>query len=522
MKRKTALFLALVLIASALLAACGNTGESANASTTAASNGGAATQATDTQAGDSTARDSIVTHIETDVASFDPNLSVALVDGTVQSQIYDTLFFLTRDQQLLPRIATEYEGSDDGLTYVFHLRDDVLFHNGDKLTAEDVVFSILRSKDSPNLMIFVEDVESAVALDDYTVEVKMKQPGAQFITYMCSIFIVNKKVVEELGDDYPNNPVGCGPYKLEKHEPAYQVTLTRFDEYYRGPARIKTAIFRVMTDLNAATIAIQAGDIDIGDIASSSYANIESDPNLKIETFESLRIDYFIPNNNAYPFDNKLVRQAVSYAIDRQLVIDTAMDGFGIPTSAMIARAVVGYSDKIQQKYYYDVEKAKALLAEAGIQTPLDIGVIKCFDSHKIDVQVMQQALAEIGLNATIEVMELNKLVEELSAGNFVFAAIGISLYADADSYSMIFNNGSTYNFAGCNNPEIEALFAQGRVENDLAKRQEIYTKIYGIADEEAIYVPGYYRTSIYAYDKDLTVDYFDARYQRIYDMHWN
>jgi peptide/nickel transport system substrate-binding protein len=309
---------------------------------------------------------------------------------------------------------------------------------------------------------------------------------------------------------------------LKSHEPSYQVVLTRFDNYYRGPARVKNAIFRVMTDLNAATIAIQAGDIDIGEIASSSFSNIESDSNLKTEVFESLRIDYFIPNHNAFPFNNKLVRQAVSYAIDRQLIIDSSMDGFGSPTSVMIPRSVVGYSDKIKQAYHYELEKAKALLVEAGIETPLDIGVIKCFDSHKIEVQVLQQTLAELGLNATIEVMELNKLVEEFKAGDYVIGAIGISLYTDADAYSLLFAKDGGFNFSGYSNPEMEVLFAQGRTEQDIEKREEIYAKIYAIADEDVVYIPAYYRKTILAYNKDLKVDYFDNRQQKMYEMHWD
>ena len=520
MKRFLSLLLASCMFIALLSGCSDNTAGNANGSGAPASDSNAGNSPGSSSSGETS--NTVISHIETDIASFDPNLSVALVDSVVQQQIYDSLYFLTKDKEMIPRIATSYEISDDGLYYTFHLREGVKFHNGDTVTAEDVAFSFMRSKESPNKMIFVEGLESANVIDDLTVEFKLESPGAQFLTYVCSIMIVNKDVVESLGDDYKNNPCGCGPYMLESRDHGYQVTLTRFDDYYRGPARIEKAVYRVMTDLNAATIAIQAGDITFGEVAASSYENIAKDSNLKAEVFESVRTDYFICNNQVYPFDNKLVRQAISYAIDRQLLVDSAMEGFGVPTSVMIARSCIGYSDKIEQTYYYDVDKAKALLAEAGIQTPMDIGVIKCFESHTIDVQVMQQALAEIGLNATIETMELNKLCEELVAGDFEMGAIGISLYQDADSYSMLYSVGSSFNQAQYHSEKMDKLFADARAETDLSKREDIYAQICALADEEAIYIPAYYRMSVYAYDKDLKIDYFDNRVPAVYEMHWD
>jgi len=511
-KKRTALLLIMVIFIGSVLSACA---PAAAPGVPAANEAGGA-------AASGPVRDTVISHIETDVASFDPILSVALVDGTVQRQIFDTLFFITQNQELQPRISTHHEVSPDGMTYIFHLRDDVLFHNGDLLTAEDVAFSIMRSKDSPSQMIFVENVEYARALDDFTVEVAMSRPGVQFITYIGNLFIVNRRAVEEMGDDFARNPVGSGPYMLVRHDPDNQVVLTRFDDYFRGPARIEHVIFRVITDLNAATIAIQAGDVDIGAVSSAAHVNIYNDPNLNLEVFESLRIDYFIPNHNAFPFDNVLVRRAVSYALDRQLLVDLAVDGFGTPTSAMIPRTVVGFSELINQAFLTpDLDRARELIAEAGIETPLDIGTIICFDSHRLDVQVLQQTLAEIGLIADIEVMELNRLVEEFASGNFVIGAVGISLHPDADSYSLLFTSGGGFNFAGYVNPVMDEMWIQASVEQDPIRRQELYAEIFAIADDDVVYIPGYLRQSIYAYNVNLIVDYFDNRTQQMFEMHW-
>ena len=443
-------------------------------------------------------------------------------DTTLYMQIYDPLLAFDSNNEVEYYLAKSYDVSDDGLTYTFHLQENVKFHNGDPLKASDVVFTIKRAMESPYISSMVADVADAAAPDDLTVAVTLSAPNAAFLKNMESIYILDEAVVTEAGDSYGSNPVGTGAYKFVSYETANAVQLTRNDDYFMGAPDIKDVTYRVITDVTTATVGIQAGDIDYGVVESASYTNIENDKNLKMEGFDSPTTYFVVMNNQAAPFSDVRVRQAISYACDREFMIDCAANGFGTVARSMINPVVFGDTSKINDPYSYDKDKAASLLAEAGVSS-LNV-TIKSFGAVDSLAQVLQQNLADVGITATIASAEQNTFLEEVFAGDFEIAVMAASLEGDYDTFSILFDPASIggFNMARYDNPDVTALFAKGRTTTNLEERAEIYTELFNTIGEDAPYVPIFYPTKYYAYDAGLKIDDFNNGVVRVMDIHWN
>lgn len=476
---------------------------------------------------DITARDDVVLSLNADPQTFDPVSTSASSAITVMMQIYDTLIHVNNDFEVEPRLAEAYTISDDGTTYTFELAKNVKFHNGETMTPEDVVFSINRALESPYTAFYVDSVDSVEAVGDNSVAIHLGTPDASFLEKLQIIMIVNEKAVNEAGAEYANNPVGTGPYKFKEYKPGVEVSLTRFDDYYRGAARIKDVTYKVITDINTATVNLRTGNVDAGSFAKTAYDAVKNEPNLTVVDWNANSIYYFAVNHEVAPFNNRLVRQALNYAIDREYVATADVETSGLTniTSVMLPPTVFGYSDDLDQTYVYDPAKAKELLEQAGIETPIDIGTIKIPEGDGKDAaQALQQCLAEIGLNTKIEMLELNKFFDETDFGDYEIAWCQISLLRDADSYSAIFTSNQIdgLNTARYNNPEVDELFTRAKAETDSNERLKLYTEVFNIINEDAVYIPLYVPTNVFAYNKDLKIDVIGQSIQFVYDMHWN
>lgn len=509
MKRFFAILMAAVMLLG-MLAGCGKSGGDSKSTSTNGSPDGSATN-------------TLTTYIGTDVSTMDPRRMSSITDMAVSNQIFDTLYFVTLDHQEQPRLAESYTVSDDGSVYTFTLRKGVRFHNGEELKASDAVFSFNEAKASPFTSSYVDDMKSCRAVDDYTFEVTLSAPNAIFIQYVAGIKILNEKATTEAGDSFGDNPVGCGPYKLVSHTNASEVKLARFDDYYRGPARIETVIFKVISDSNTAAIALQTGEVDLGGINASAYSSIESDADLDILRLESAHISYVIMNTEVAPFNDVRVRQAINYAINKEFVVEAAAGGYARVANTVLAPEVFGYDASIKG-YEYNVEKAKELLKEAGITTPVDFPPIKTIDgTFKVVAQAVQSDLAAIGINTTIEVLEANKYLEDAHGGNYSLGIMGLDVGYDADLFSNMYAtcyiNG--YNMARYSNSWVDEMFDKGHVELDSTKRQAIYTELFRFLDEEAVYAPLFNQVILKAHDKDLQIDYIEPINYYMYDMAW-
>lgn len=513
-KRIAAALLVLCLMLSMGLAGCSSEKESAPKET--ASGGESGEENADV-------REDVVIGLSSDMTTFNPINSATKSDDSVIQQIYDPLYFYDDERNEVPRLAEKYEVSEDGLTYTFYLKKGVMFQNGEELKASDVVFTIETAKESAYVSGYVDQIDTATAVDDYTVEMKLAAPFAPFFEQICYLYILNEKAVTEAGEDYEMNPVGTGSYQLVNYEPESKVELTRFDDCYKGKADIKDVTFRIFTDTNTADVALETGELDFGEVSEASVASAEEAGNRNLEQVSDGSVTYVIMNTTKAPYDNKLVRQAINYAIDRDFMVESATEGIAEATSLMITPEMFGYPEDAK-RYEYDPEKAKELLKKSGVELPLKLGKIQCWEGHyKTVAEVLQSNLADVGIETEVEMIEKNAFLENAFAGEYEIGIMGFIFGGDANACGAAYSSEGmgAFNMARWTSAEVDELFEQARNIVDVDKRKELYAQIFDIVQEEALYAPVLNRLVTYGYTKDLTVDDIDMNAVLVSDMHW-
>lgn len=467
----------------------------------------------------------IVVAVDADVDTLHPTDFSTTVELGVLNQIYDTLLYYSPDgtKDPEPRIAESYEISDDGLDYTFHLRDDVTFHDGTPVTADDVVFSIELYKASEYQGSQISMLSSVEVTDEHTVVCHLDAPYSPFLQGICSPMIASKAYYESSEDDFVNNPIGTGPYKFVSRAKGSNIKLEANEDYYRGAPEIREVTFEVIPDSSTKAIALQTGEVNFAEIDSATKPQLEANPAITIAEVPTSAFSYIAMNTEKEPFNDVKVRQAINYAIDRDNLVAVCYDGEAEVNSNICAKERFGYSDD-QFQYTYDPEKAKELLAEAGIETPYDLGEILVAEKYSNLATVIQNDLKAVGLDVTISVKEFNSYISDLQNGSYGITALNMTLEGDTQTLEMAF--ASDYigiaNNARYSDEEMDKLFEQARTETDNDKRAEIFNEIFTKAQDEAIYAVMCNPMTLYAYNSDLTCPEFvlEGNYY-LYDFSW-
>lgn len=467
----------------------------------------------------------IVVAVDADVDTLHPTDFSTTVELGVLNQIYDTLLYYSPDgtKDPEPRIAESYEVSDDGLDYTFHLRDDVTFHDGTPVTADDVVFSIELYKASEYQGSQISMLSSVEATDEHTVVCHLDAPYSPFLQGICSPMIASKAYYESSEDDFVNNPIGTGPYKFVSRAKGSNIKLEANEDYYRGAPEIREVTFEVIPDSSTKAIALQTGEVNFAEIDSATKPQLEANPAITIAEVPTSAFSYIAMNTEKEPFNDVKVRQAINYAIDRDNLVAVCYDGEAEVNSNICAKERFGYSDD-QFQYTYDPEKAKELLAEAGIETPYDLGEILVAEKYSNLATVIQNDLKAVGLDVTISVKEFNSYISDLQNGSYGITALNMTLEGDTQTLEMAFTSDyiGIANNARYSDEEMDKLFEQARTETDNDKRAEIFNEIFTKAQDEAIYAVMCNPMTLYAYNSDLTCPEFvlEGNYY-LYDFSW-
>ena len=467
----------------------------------------------------------IVVAVDADVDTLHPTDFSTTVELGVLNQIYDTLLYYSPDgtKDPEPRIAESYEISDDGLDYTFHLRDDVTFHDGTPVTADDVVFSIELYKASEYQGSQISMLSSVEATDEHTVVCHLDAPYSPFLQGICSPMIASKAYYESSEDDFVNNPIGTGPYKFVSRAKGSNIKLEANEDYYRGAPEIKEVTFEVIPDSSTKAIALQTGEVNFAEIDSATKPQLEANPAITIAEVPTSAFSYIAMNTEKEPFNDVKVRQAINYAIDRDNLVAVCYDGEAEVNSNICAKERFGYSDD-QFQYTYDPEKAQELLAEAGIETPYDLGEILVAEKYSNLATVIQNDLKAVGLDVTISVKEFNSYISDLQNGSYGITALNMTLEGDTQTLEMAFTSDyiGIANNARYSDEEMDKLFEQARTETDNDKRAEIFNEIFTKAQDEAIYAVMCNPMTLYAYNSDLTCPEFvlEGNYY-LYDFSW-
>jgi len=460
--------------------------------------------------GSSEAKTTLTVGVDADYDTLHPANWSTTVENRLDYQIYDTLLQKNYEDQntLEPRIADKWDVSEDGKCYTFHLNENVKFHNGDPLTAEDVGFSLDLYADSEYQGAVVDGFDHYEIVDDHTIKVYTSSVYAPFLNNMAQMFIASKAYYESAGEDkFAQEPVGCGPYKWVSHDIGDKVTLTANEDYYRGAPAIKDVTFKVISDVASMGMAIQTGDIDFAEIDASVRSTLEGADSVKLVEAEQTTFAFVAMNTEKEPYNNVKFRQAINYAIDRQALVDSIQEGLGEVNSNLLTPDRLGYNEN-QTQYTYDVDKAKALLKEAGVSEGTDLGTMYVAEQYKLLAQMVQSNLEAIGLKCKIEVLEFNAYLDKLRNGDFGLTCLQMSLEGDTQQVSMAVCTDfiGMANNARYSNPEIDKLFDKAVHTIDEADREKVYEEIFTKIQDEAVYAVLYNPTMLYAHNADLTV----------------
>ena len=468
-KKLLALFLALVMVG-AVLPGCGDGSKDP---------GG---QGNNGKTGEPVKGGEITVGIAQDLDdSLDPHQTVAAGTREVLFNIFEGLVKPNSDGEMIPAVAEKYTLSEDGTTYTFTLREGVKFHNGQTVTAEDVVYSINRCAAVPEgqekpLVAAFSAVKSVEALDEKTVAVTIAQRDLEFISYMTAAIIPA---------DYENQdtaPVGTGPFRFVSRTPQQDFVMERFEDYWGAPAWLDKVTYKICENADALVMNLNGGSIDLCAHLTSAQAS-QLNQNFQVLEGTMNLVQAIYLNNQAKPFDNQLVRQALCYAIDRQGIMDMVADGHGTAVGSSIYPAFTKYFlPELVDKYPHSVEKAKELLAQAGYPDGFDmtISVPNNYQPHMDTAEVVAEQLREAGINVTIQPVEWSTWLDTIYNGRqFQATVVGVDA-ANMTARAMLERFTSDYgkNFINYNTPAYDTLFQQAINAQDEATQTDLYKQM--------------------------------------------
>lgn len=330
----------------------------------------------------------------------------------INNQIFETLVKLGEESNTYePGLATEWEYVDNGTAMQFTLRENVKFHNGEIMTAEDVVYSFKAASEETASAGGIDwlDWDGIKATDDKTIYMPFTYANSIALGYLATtnLYIVNKKAMEELGDDFGANPVGTNAYMIEEWVQGDYIKLKAFDDYWGGKPEIETLIFRFIPEPSQAMIELETGGVNLVlDISGKDISRVEESDDLKMIRGNSVTNDFLCFNTSKAPFDNKTLRQAVAYAIDKEAILKAVYQGEGKIAYGPITTDTWAFDKSLEANppYEYNLEKAKELMAEAGYdEGELTVELYIDDKSARISAsEVIKNQLAQIGITVNI------------------------------------------------------------------------------------------------------------------------
>lgn len=371
----------------------------------------------------------ITVGIAQDMDSFDPHVAEGAGTKEVLFNIYESLYKPDCNGNLIPAVASDYQVSEDGLTYTFTLREGIKFHNGNAVTVEDVKYSIDKmagiSTGEP-LVSALKIVESVETPDDKTIVVKISEKDNDFLAKMAT---VETAIVPADVEDLAATPIGTGPYVFVSRSLQENVVLKKFDAYWGEPAHIEDVTLKVLADADSIVMNLEGGAVDLVTRVTATQAAELGDQFEILEGTMNLVQALFL-NNAVEPFDDVRVRQALSYAINKQEILDFVSDGKGTPIGSNIFPAFGKYyTAELNDVYPQDIEKAKALLTEAGYPDGFTFKITapSNYPQHVDTATVLAEQLKAIGVTAEIELIEWGSWLSDVyKERNFEATVVGL------------------------------------------------------------------------------------------------
>ncbi len=458
-KRFFALFLALAAVLS-LLTACG--------------------KSSGTQTNDRAAKNEVNIGIAQDFDSLDPDYMTAAGTKEVLFNVFEGLVKPAADGEIVPAVASEVVKSDDGLRYTFTLREGVRFHNGEPVEMEDLVYSVerrWRGEDTAAILAALSVIDH-LETEGNQLTVVLSEASNEFLAALMNAYILPADYTAQ-----ETAPVGTGPYKFVSRSVQDSLVLERFADYWGTPGKLDKVTFRILESADGLVLGLQSGALDlVAHLSSDQTVQLDSSA-FSIEEGSMNLVQALYLNNAVAPFDDLRVRQALCYAIDKQAVIDRAFDGYGIPLGTSMFPSFSKYYDESLTDYYtHDVEKAKALLAEAGYPNGFEmtITVPSNYTPHVNTATVLVELLREAGIQAKVEPVDWSTWLEDVY-GNRQFQSTVTGLTSDNMTARKLlerFGSEVGNNFTNYSNKDYDKTLALALSEKDDAAQTALYREL--------------------------------------------
>ncbi|WP_115862515.1 ABC transporter substrate-binding protein [Halorussus litoreus] len=415
----------------------------------------------------------------------------------VYTLIYDNVVNLNSDAEVVPDLASDWSRESD-TQFVFELEEGVTFHNGEDFTADDVKYTYdwIQNNENPRKN-YVAAVEDVVVENDTTVRFDLSEPYAPFLYKVHAVmWPLSETAMNEYGDDYNQNPVGTGPFELTSWDSGNKAVLEKYDDYWKeGEPNIDRIEFRILPEDSSKVAQLEAGSIDLLDRMPAQFTDrVENSGNASVITtggVSSGRIDF---NTDVEPLGDRKVRRAIAWALDKQQITQTVLQGYGTPAKSVLPNSLPQYNDSISDFNHPngDAEQAQSLLDDAGYND-LSLTIKTSTSSrHERTATLVQSMLGQVGIDASIQTLEGNAFFSQETEGDYEIAISNWTWFGDPDTLLYLYHTDGL-NVWNISNEELDGLLEEQRRTVDPEARGEIINEIQKIVYDEAYSVYTYY-----------------------------
>jgi len=453
--------------------------------------------------------------------SLPPTLDPAMVQDSTSAEyvvhLFSGLVTLNSVLEVIPDLASHWEVSEDGCTYLFHLLPQATFQNGRPITADDFVYSIERAcnpgLESPVAASYLGDIVGAqeflagraehikglVSVSEHELQIEIDAPKAYFLAKLTypTAFVVDKVQIEEDGEGWQRRPNGSGPFVLEELSPE-RIVLTRNERYYGKPASLERVEY--LLGGGSPITMYENDELDLAQVPPSEIERI-TDPANSLYAQQllvsELSVSYLGLNTNAPPFDDLAVRQAFAHAIDKQKLAALVLKGTATAAKGILPPAMPDFAPDLEG-LSYDPDLARQLLASSHYggeeEMPAVVLTVSGTSGHMSSSTkaILSMIEENLGIEMTVEQVEWKHFLKDLSLQRYqVFSAGWIADYPDSQNFlDILFHSASSQNHTGYHNEQVDRLLEQARVERDPERRTELYREAERIIVAEAAWIP--------------------------------
>ncbi len=510
MKKNLTVLLTLLLVLTLVLSltACGGSSSSAPASSVPANNASAnnspssgtvAAQSEDTV---TTSKTELIMASNTEPGNLRQDSLMGLSNYILLRQCYDMLLEVGADGNYSSNVLESITLDEDSMGASLVLKQGILFHNGEECTAEDILFDmqIVRSESAYGALMSFLDLDNVEILDRYSLHVPFNSIYGPWQSGFTQVYIFSKSAYEAVGaTEFWLNPVTTGPYMLEEWVQADHLTFKRFDDYFMGAPILEKITMRIITESSVQLMELQTGGVDlIWNIGSEQVDSVAADPNLTLQECGGLNLVYMGMNCNNEALSDLRVRQAISYCIDRDLIVQGSWNNKATVSYSILGPNATGYNDAFEGDNYpypVNIEKAKELLAEAGYGDGLTLKlVVDSTAERQLAAEQIYNMLQPVGINVEIQQMDFATVTSVLNNTNDYDLYIrGIGVNGGGEGYWVLINPGlyGLTHFESDAGPGYEkwsSVLDSIASETDINKRVELYKEVQEVFYEDGVY----------------------------------